>query len=410
MVMNMLKRYFLSLLLLFTPLAFAASSASPLKIAVIDPFSGSVANYGLPALANLKEAIADINRRGGINGQTIQLVEYDSKLNPQESSIQLQKAIDADIRFIIQGIGSSVVSATLNAIEKHNRRNPDRQLLLLNYSALDPVFTNERCSFWHFRFALDTDKLGEIYTDWIGKQPQIKKIFMINEDYSYGHSIADAVSKALKTKRPDIEIVGNVFHPLAKVKDFNPYISQIKSSGADAVITGNVGQDITLLINAAADSGMNIPFLTFAADSAGTVTTVGARGVDRIYLLADQSGNPTDKTLIERQKSLYKDTGWDLNFQRIYNMMEMFKLAVEKAKATEPIAVANALETVSFESPYGRVFMNKDNHQVSMPMLIEVLRDNMNYGLEGTKLNFEPIDKFDATQVDNKNTCNMKRP
>ena len=88
----------------------------------------------------------------------------------------------------------------------------------------------------------------------------------------------------------------------------------------------------------------------------------------------------------------------------------MFKLAVEKAKATEPIAVANALETVSFESPYGRVFMNKDNHQVSMPMLIEVLRDNMNYGLEGTKLNFEPIDKFDATQVDNKNTCNMKRP
>lgn len=406
----MIHKYIFLVLAFFVSLASAASTPPPIKMAIIDPFSGSVASYGLPALANLKVAIDDINQRGGINGQAIELVEYDSKLNPQESSIQLQKAIDADIRFVIQGIGSSVVSGTLGAIEKHNKRNPEQQVLLLNYSALDPTFTNERCSFWHFRFALDTDTLGDIYTSWIEKQPQIKKIFLINEDYSYGHSIASAITKTLDKKRPDIEIVANVFHPLAKVKDFSPYISQIRSSGADAVVTGNVGQDITLLINSAADSGLDIPFLTFAADSAGTITIVGTRGVDRVYLISDQTGTPTDEKLIARQKSLYAETGWDLNFQRIYNMMEMFKIAVEKAGNTDPVAVATAMEDVSYDSPYGRVFMNKQNHQVSLPMFIEVLKDNMPVGLEGTKLNFSPIDKFSAEQVSNKNTCDMQRP
>ena len=79
------------------------------------------------------------------------MVKLDNKLNPQESLIQAQKAIDAGIRILTPGSGSSVAGA-LDFVTKHNERNPDKEVLYLNYGAIDPVLTNDKCSFWHFRW------------------------------------------------------------------------------------------------------------------------------------------------------------------------------------------------------------------------------------------------------------------
>src|SRR5699024_6079564 len=219
--------------------------------AVIDPLSGSMASIGQPFVAELQFDAKRINKAGGINGHKVEIIGLDNKVNPQQSLVQLQKAIDDGIHYIAQGAGSSVASALLNAVNKHNQRNPDDRVVYLNYAAVDPAFTNERCSFWHFRFDANADMKMKLLTDWIAKQKDIHKIFLLDQDYSFGHAVAEAARKMLKEKRPDIEIVGNVFVPLGKVKDFSPYVSQIKTSDADAVITGNWGQDFTLLIKAA---------------------------------------------------------------------------------------------------------------------------------------------------------------
>ncbi len=122
----------------------------------------------------------------------------------------------------MQGNGSSVGSALISAIDKHNRRNPGEEMLYLNHGAVDPVLTNERCSFWHFRFDAGADMKMNALTNWIQGQKDIKKVYLINQDYSFGHSVSSMAREMLKEKRPDIEIVGNDFHPLAKVKDFTP--------------------------------------------------------------------------------------------------------------------------------------------------------------------------------------------
>lgn len=386
-----------------------AAEAEPVRFALIDPLTGPMSVVGQPALAQLQFTAERLNKEGGMDGHPIEIVGYDNKINPQESLVQLQKAIDDGIRYIIQGNGSSVGSALLSAINKHNQRNPDDRVLYLNYAAIEPSFTNERCSFWHFRFDSHVDMKMNMLTDWIAENPDFKKVFLINQDYSFGHTVSESAMRMLKEKRPDIEIVGNTFHPLGKVKDFSPYISKIKSSDADVVITGNWGQDINLLIKSAAEYGVDVPFLTYYGSTPGTITQVGDKGVDRVYLIAEYRGDFTDPEIAERQVALYKEKGWDY-YPRVAAMLEMMKAAGDKADSIDPLAVAKTLEGFEYDAAGGHLTMRAEDHQLQMPLYLSVLKDNMKHGAEGTDYNFHQIARFDADQATLPTTCRMRRP
>ncbi|MCB1312130.1 MAG: ABC transporter substrate-binding protein, partial [Sedimentitalea sp.] len=213
--------------------------AENVKIAYIDPLSGPFASTGTNGLHQYEFAAETlVNAKGGVlDGQMFEMVAFDNKVSPKESLIQLQVAIDQGIRYVAQGNSSGVAHALTDAIEKHNKRNPDDRVLFLNYSAVDPALTNENCNFWHFRFDANADIKMDALTDVIAENQDIKKVYIIGQDYSFGKAVADAAVSMLGEKRPDIEIVGNELHPIGKVKDFTPYARKIIASEADAVIT-----------------------------------------------------------------------------------------------------------------------------------------------------------------------------
>ena len=235
--------------------SIAGSVAADVKIAFIDPLSGGGAATGILAQKTHQFYIDAINAAGGINGEKIELLSFDNKVNPQESLIQLKKALDEGARYVVQGNGSSVALAITDAVQKHNERNPGKEVLFLNYAAVDPALTNEKCNFWHFRFDADADMKMAAMTDVIAKDQKIKRVYLINQDYSFGKAVAAAATKMLAEKRPDIKIVGDELHPLQKVQDFSPYVAKIKASGADTVITGNWSNDMVLLIKAGQGRG-----------------------------------------------------------------------------------------------------------------------------------------------------------
>ncbi|WP_290518973.1 branched-chain amino acid ABC transporter substrate-binding protein [Alcanivorax sp.] len=391
-------------------LASAAQAAEPVKIALIDPLSGPMASAGQPAYEHLKFAAERINANGGMNGHPIEIVGLDNKLSPQESLVQLQKAMDNGVDFITQGNGSSVASALIAGIEKHNRRNPGDERLFLNYAAVDPVFTNERCSFWHFRFDANSDMKMNALTDYLAGQKEIKKVYLINQDYSHGRSVSAQARKMLKEKRPDIEVVGNDFHPLAKVKDFTPYISKIQASGADAVITGNWGQDMTLLVKAAADFGLDAPFFTYYGASSGVATQLGEKGVDRLYQINEYYGDFEDPEMAQRQVDLYKKANWDFYYLRLSNMLDMLKKAADQEKSVNPVVIAKALEGMTLTSTTGELVMRAEDHQIQLPMFISVMDDDMKYGAEGTEFNFHKVARIERDDVTLPTTCRMRRP
>lgn len=394
--------------------ALTAAQADTVKMAFIDPLSGPMGTTGEAALHSYVLKAEHINANGGVNGEMIEVTGYDNKVNPKESLVQLQKAIDDGARYIFQGNGSSVAAALIEAINKHNERNPGDEVLFFNYAAVTPAFTNELCSFWHFRFDAHADMKMAAITDWIKTQEDIKSVYLIGQDYVFGQAVAAAAESQLAEKRPDIEIVGNELHPLAKVKDFTPYVQKIISSGADAVITGNWGADMQLLTKAAAENGSNVPYLTFYGGSKGAVASLGDAGVGLLYQVSEGITNleASDEqyAMIEEYKERFPD--YDYYYHRAFNAMDMFVKAAEEAGSNDPIPVAKALEGLTIEHAYGTATMRAEDHQIQQPLFISVVSDDVKYGVDNTELGWKLVDNgaIPMEVAEQPTTCEMERP
>jgi branched-chain amino acid transport system substrate-binding protein len=264
-------------------LAAPAMGQEPIRIAFIEGLSGPFANIGQIGLRHYQLAAETVNARGGVlGGRKIEIVPFDTKTSPQEALLVLKQAIDQGIRVIAQGNGSSVALALSDAVAKHNARNPGQAVIYLNYAAVDPQLTNEKCNYWHFRFDADADMKMAALTDYMAQQKGIRKVYLINQDYSFGQAVAKSARAMLAAKRADIEIVGDDLHPLGKVKDFAPYVAKIKASGADSVITGNWGNDLALLVKAGKEAGLKVDYYTYYTGAGGVVTALGDAGAGHV--------------------------------------------------------------------------------------------------------------------------------
>jgi branched-chain amino acid transport system substrate-binding protein len=199
---------------------FPAFAEDTVKIAFIDPLSGPAGVAGEQAWKSFRYLADELNAAGGLNGKKVEFVGFDNKIDPQISLVQAQEAADQGIRFVTQGIGSSVGGALSDWVTKYNKRNPGKEIIYLNYSAVDPLLTNDKCSYWHFRFITHSDIKMAALTNFMKDRTDIRKVYLINQDYSFGQAVRRAARAMLKEKRPDIEIVGDELHPLMKVNDF----------------------------------------------------------------------------------------------------------------------------------------------------------------------------------------------
>lgn len=398
--------------------AAPAMAQDKLQIGFIDPLSGTFGPTGNHALKQLMQVAEEINLAGGINDEQVEIVAFDNKINPKESLVQLQKAIDRGIRFIVQGNGSSVAAALIDAVDKHNERNPGEEVLFINYSAVDPALTNESCSFWHFRFDSHAGMKMEAVTDWIVAQGDIKSVYIIGQDYSHGQAVGAAAVGQLADKAPEISIAGNELHPLGKVKDFTPYVQKIMSSGADAIITGNWGSDLVLLVKAAMDSGWDKPILTYYGSSLGAATAMGDDAVGKVRQVSEidinyDSGDADQEARIDQFNAQYGPNEF-YSYHRLFTALTFLDLAAEKAGSLDPAKVAFAMEGLSYDGPYGEVTMRTQDHQVLQDLFITTFVKDPQRGVEGLPLGWammdETIDRIAASETASETTCHMSRP
>jgi branched-chain amino acid transport system substrate-binding protein len=394
----------------------AASAAKPLqgqvvKMVRIDPLSGLLGPVGISQRKGY-EFFAEKFSASNPAGVKFEMSFIDNKLSPTESLNALKSAIDQGVRYIIQGNGSSVALALIDAINKHNERNPGKEVIFLNDSAVDPDLTNSKCSFWHFRFDADTSMKMEAMTTFMKDQPDIKKVYLLSQNYSHGVQVHRYAKDNLARKRPDIQIVGEDLHPLAQVRDFAPYIAKIKASGADTVITGNWGSDLSLLIKAANEGGYNGKFYTYYAGVTGTPTAIGQNGAGRVYQIAYNHynmGGQMAKWMTEF-KQKYNDDFYTGSTIRIF---EILGQAMANAKSTDPVKVALAMEGLKFTSFNGEVEMRKTDHQLQQPLYLSVWQKadaKYPYSPENTGMTLVPVKEFPNYVSSTPTSCQMKRP
>ncbi|CAD5374809.1 Branched-chain amino acid ABC transporter substrate-binding protein [Rubrivivax sp. A210] len=388
-----------------------AQAGKTVKIAFIDPLSGPFANVGQNQLKGWQFIAEEFNKKNAA-GVKFEFVSFDNKGSPQESLNVLKAAIDQGIQYVVQGNGSGAAAAILDAVNKHNERNPGKEVVYINYAAVDPDLTNSKCSYWHFRVDADTSMKMEALTSFMKDQPSVKKVYVIGQNYAHGQQVARYFKETIARKRPDVQVVGDDLHPIGQVKDFAPYVAKIKAAGADSVVTGNWGQDLTLLIKAAKDAGLNADFYTYYAGVSGTPTALAAGVGGKVRVVSYfHNGLPEPvKSLQEKYKKQFND---DWYTGATYNGLMMLSTAMAAAKSTDPVKVAAAMEGLRFKGFQGDVEVRKTDHQLQQALVISEWRKadaKVPYSVENTGWNFQEVKAIPAYVASTPTSCQMKRP
>ena len=399
----------------------AAPAAAPIRIGMIEGLSGPFANTGEAVYRTLVWATERVNARGGVKlpgGHRPLLIErFDSKGQTEEALSALRSAIDRDITVVTQGNSSAAASGLIDAINKHNERDPARQVLFLNYSAVDPVLTNQNCSYWHFRFDAHADMRMTALMNVLRDDKDLKQIYLIGQDYSFGQSVLREARSQLAAKRPDVKIVGDELHPMARVKDFAPYAAKIKASGAQAVLTGNWGNDLTLLVKAAREAGFEGSFYTFYGNALGAPAAIGDAGIGKVIAVADWFPNvPTKESeaFYQSFRQRFPNPADDYVHMRMQLMVESLAQAIERAGSVKAAAVAAQLEKVEVQLAGQTARMRAADHQFQQPLAVAVMdrqgTPGVKFDVEGSGYGFRVIRNLTPQQAEQPHGCNMARP
>jgi branched-chain amino acid transport system substrate-binding protein len=405
--------------------AAAVQNVEPVRLALIEGLSGPFGNTGEAVFRNLQWAVERVNVRGGVKlpggARPLALMRFDSKGATEEALVQFRAAIDAKAQVVLQGNSSSTAAALIDAVNKHNERDPARRALFLNYSAVEPSLTNEKCSFWHFRFDAHADMRLAALTDVLQGDSSLKKVYLIGQDYSFGQHVLKKGRDMLAVKRPDIEIVGEELHPIGRVKDFLPYVAKIKASGAQAVLTGNWGNDLTLLIKAAKDAGLDARFYTFYGNGFGAPAAIGDAGIGRVLAVAEwhpNVGTQASDAFYRAFRERFPQPQDDYVHARMHAMVELLVSAMERAHSTEAQAVAKALEGAVLDAKalggFHQGVVRAADHQFIQPLYVTVMQRQGDAGVrfdnEGSGFGFRTVRYLAPAQTEQPHRCAMVRP
>ena len=418
---NLLRRAVLGLACAAATFSSFSQTLPPIRLAMIEGLSGPFANTGEAVVRNIAWAVERVNARGGVKtAQGMRLLElqrYDSKGQNEEALSALRSAVDDGAQVVLQGNSSSNALALIDAINKHNEREPGKRVLFLNYSAVDPVLTNEKCSFWHFRFDAHADMRMTALMQVLKDDKKVQSAYLIGQDYSFGQAVLREARRQLESLRPDVKIVGDELHPMGRVKDFLPYASKIKASGAQAVITGNWGNDLTLLVKAAREAGYEGKFYTFYGNALGAPAALGDAGVGRVIAVADWLPNvpgQASEAFYQSFRQRFVKPAEDYVHLRMQLLVEAYVQAVEKAGSTGPLAVAPQLEKARVSMAGQTGFMRAQDHQFQQPLVVGLMErqgaPGVKFDVEGSGYGFKVIRQISAEQARLPSSCSMGRP
>lgn len=392
--------------------AVAAAPARPLRVAFIDPLSGPAGDIGRNSLRSWQFLAERLSAGGNPANVHLHIAPFDNKGSPQESLNLLKAAIDHGFRYVVQGNGSGVAAALSDAISRHNARFPERSVLYINYAAMDPALTTEKCSYWHFRIDADTAMKMRALCSFLAAQPGLGKVYLLNQNYAHGQQFARYFHAEVGRRTTPVQVVGDELHTPFMGLDFTAPVRRIRASGAQALATGNWGSDLRGLLKALQEADLRIPVFAYYPQLKGTPTVLAASG-DRlpVYQVACSHPNlPGDMGRLADDFAREYDE--DLVVHAAYDGVRMLEQAVALAGSTEARAVARCLSGLRFASFDGPAELRADDHQLQKGVYLsrwQRIDARHPRDAEGTGYTFAPVQLFSAAELAQPPACDMPR-
>ena len=393
--------------------AGAPWASQTVRIAFIDPMSGPMSDIGRNALRSWQFMAEALSGTSDAPGPRFIVAGFDNRGSPQESLNALKAAVDQGFRYIVQGNGSGVAAAISVALVRHNQRHPQQPVVQINYAAMDPALTTDKCSPWHVRIDADTAMKTQALAQHMAEQAGLQRVYLINQNYAHGQQFSLHLKQALTALRPDLQVVGDELHPPFQGRGFRPYVKNVLASGAQGLVSANWGADLRDLVRSLADAKSTVPLYAYYPNLQGVPTAL-AKTDNRfpIYQVACSHTNQPGPAG-ELAQRFEKKHGEDFVVYAAYDGIAMLRHAITQAATTHSAAIAARLSGMIFPGFNGPVQLRADDHQLQKGVYIarwQKVSAAYPRDAEGTGHTFAPLRYFDPWSIRVPARCDMQRP
>ena len=330
-------------------LVCAGGAAAQIKLGVAGPITGGSAAFGAQLKNGAEQAAADINAKGGINGQQIQLSFGDDASDPKQGVSVANKMFGDGVKFVIGHFNSGV---TMPASEVYQENG----IYMITPSATNPKIT-ERGMWNVFRTCGRDDQQGEVAGKYIVDKFKGKKVAIVHDKTTYGQGLADETKKAM-AKGGMKEVLYEGVN--TGEKDFSALVSKIKAAGADLVYWGGLHTEGGLIVRQMRDQGVKAPLMGGDGITTDEFASVGGPGVEGTLMTygPDARNNPAAKDVVAKFRAKkFEPEAYTLYS---YAAVEIIKQAAEQAKSLDPKKVADVIKSgKKFKTVIGEMSYDK---------------------------------------------------
>lgn len=344
------------------------SQTGPIKIGIVEPLSGPVKYVGDNYTAAVRFGVDRVNKAGGALGRKIEVVPVDSELKADVATRRANDLVIGDkVDVLAAGTGSHVAKAVSQVANQHRK-------VFVSYGTEAVELTGEEFFDTTFRCCLNTDQhSGQIAIYFAKLSPRkFAKFYLLNQDYNFGRAAADGFKKKFnRIKGPNQAIVADEYHPLQKVQDFGPYITKIMASGAEAVMTGDWGQDLRLLLQQGAALGWKVQVGNYFLNDITTIQPIGKAAVghmtaDAYMITIDTAEN---REFLKQWREFYPNAplGYrypDLSLGRAAHAAMWIGDVIKRAGSLDTDKLIKAWEGAKLKTAWGEVEMRACDHQM----------------------------------------------
>jgi branched-chain amino acid transport system substrate-binding protein len=356
-----------AILLILVP---AQAKARPIKVGIIDCYSGPAAVFGKDALNGFKLALADINKEG-VLGTKIEFTTRDTKF---KVDIGLSMAKELVMRENVDVLVGTISSGVALAVSDYVRRE---KVPFIVWISKDEKITGQKGHRYVFSTGENTAMAGKAGGVALAKKPYVK-YWIAGDDYSYGHAIADAAWRNLGKLKPGVKKIGESWWKVGE-PDLIPYLTAIQAAKPDAVIFCSGGASMANVMKAVKATGMaeKVPIWIHTATDHAVLKPLGPEAPEGVMGTMDYHfyypDTPANKAFVKAFQDAY---GEPPGFPAFHGYMtaHFIAKAFRKVGKLDREKFIDALEGLKIDSPVGEVEMRACDHQVVLPMFLGVTK------------------------------------
>lgn len=366
-----MKRIFGSLAV--AALAMMAMPAfAQIKIGSAGPMTGQYAAFGEQLKRGAEMAVSDINAAGGVNGQKLELTVGDDACDPKQATAVANKMVSDKVVFVA---GHFCSGSSIPASDIYN----EGKILQITPASTNPKLTDDAFAKGNttvFRTCGRDDVQGTTVGNYILKFHKNARVAILEDKSPYGKGVADETKKVLN-KGGLREVMYEAYNDTDK--DFTALVNKMKREKIDMIVLGGYHPAAALIIKQSKEQGLPTQMMGFDALETAEFYQLGGAATNGVLMSFPPKAedDPKNADLVKKfRDAKYNPEGYTL-FS--YAAVKVWAEAANKAKSTDPTAVAAALRSQTYNSAVGPLAFDKKGDIKDPVYDIYVWKDGKSY-------------------------------